>query len=115
MHGRKDRWVAALMLLGALSAAPAAALAADTAVAPAKVRTLCQNCHGENGVAVIPGAANLSGQQKEYLRGQLRAFRSGSRQDPQMSIVAKTLTDAEIESLADWYSGIKVTIEMPGK
>src|SRR5690349_22916028 len=101
MHGRKDRWVAASMLLGALSAAPAAALAADTAAAPAKVRTLCQNCHGENGVAVIPGAANLSGQQKEYLRGQLRAFRSGSRQDPQMSIVAKTLTDAEIESLAD--------------
>jgi cytochrome c553 len=44
---------------------------------------------------------------------QLRAFRSGSRQDPQMSIVAKTLTDADIDNLAEWYSGIKVTVEMP--
>ena len=83
------------------------------AAAPDKVRTLCQNCHGENGVAVLPGAANLSGQQKEYLRAQLRAFRSGSRQDPQMSIVAKTLTDAEIEMLAEWYSAIKVSVEAP--
>ena len=85
----------------------------DAPAARAKVRTLCQNCHGENGVAVLPGAANLSGQQNEYLRAQLRAYRSGSRQDPQMSIVAKTLTDSDIENLAEWYSAIKVTVEMP--
>lgn len=83
------------------------------AAAPDKVRALCQNCHGENGVAVLPGAANLSGQQKEYLRTQLRAFRSGSRQDPQMTIVAKTLTDADIEALAEWYSAIRVSVEAP--
>lgn len=89
------------------------ALAGNAAAARAKVRTLCQNCHGEDGVAVLPGAANLSGQQKEYLREQLRAYRSGSRRGPQMSIIAKTLTDADIENFADWYSSIKVTVEMP--
>jgi cytochrome c553 len=81
------------------------------AAAPDKVRALCQNCHGENGVAVQPGAANLSGQQKEYITRQLRSFRSGSRQDPQMSTVAKTLTDADIEAMAEWYSAVKVTVE----
>jgi cytochrome c553 len=62
---------------------------------------------------VLPGAANLSGQQPEYLRSQLRAFRSGSRKDPQMTIVAKTLTDADIDNLAEWYSAIRVTVEPP--
>ena len=103
-----------VVMLGAASGwLVAPALAGDAEGARAKVRTLCQNCHGENGVAVLPGAANLSGQQKEYLRAQLRAYRSGIRQDPQMSIVAKTLTDGDIENLAEWYSAIKVTVEMP--
>ena len=103
-----------LSLLGSASGPLAApAQAGDAAAAPAKVRTLCQNCHGENGVAVLPGAANLSGQQKEYLTAQLRAFRSGSRQNPQMSVVAKTLSDADIDELAGWYSGIKVSVKMP--
>ena len=88
-------------------------MAGDMAAARAKAQTLCQNCHGEDGVAVLPGAANLSGQQKEYLREQLRAYRSGSRRDAQMSVVAKTLTDADIENFAEWYSRIKVTVEMP--
>jgi cytochrome c553 len=114
MHTSKRVLLALSLLLGAApSSLIAPALAGDAAAAPAKVRTLCQNCHGENGVAVLPGAANLSGQQKEYLVAQLRAFRSGSRQNPQMSIVAKTLTDGDIENLAEWYSAIKVTVEMP--
>lgn len=87
--------------------------AADALAGRAKARALCDNCHGEDGIAVMPGAANLSGQQKEYLREQLRAFRSGSRQNPQMSVVAKPLTDAEIENLADWYSSIRITVEKP--
>lgn len=114
MRGSKRTLVALSLLLDAACGSMVApALAADAPAAPAMVRTLCQNCHGENGVAVLPGAANLSGQQKEYLVAQLRAFRSGSRQNPQMSIVAKTLTDGDIESLAQWYSAIKVTVEMP--
>ena len=103
-----------LCLALTLLVSPAApALAADAAAARAKVQALCQNCHGEDGVAVLAGAANLSGQQKEYLRGQLRAYRSGSRQNDQMSIIAKTLTDADIENLSEWYSAIKVTVEKP--
>ncbi len=112
MHASKK--VLLVLMLGAASGPPIApALAGDAAAARAKVRTLCQNCHGENGVAVLPGAANLSGQQKEYLRLQLRAYRSGSRHNDQMSIIAKTLTDADIEDLSEWYSAIKVTVEMP--
>ena len=87
--------------------------AGDLAAGRAKAQVLCENCHGVNGIATLPGAANLSGQQKEYLREQLRAFRSGSRRNDQMSVIAKILTDAEIENLSDWYSAMKVTVEMP--
>jgi len=102
---------AVLMLAFASGPLVETARAADSA--PAKARTLCQNCHGEDGIAVLPGAANLAGQQKEYLIEQLRAFRAGTRQNPQMGVVAKTLTDQDIEQLSDWYSSIRVTVEKP--
>jgi len=105
--------IPALLLAAWFAALPEPALAGDAAAGRVRAQNLCQNCHGENGIAVLPGAANLSGQQKEYLRSQLRAYRSGSRRDEQMNIVAKSLTDADIEDLADWYSSIKVTVEMP--
>ena len=58
-------------------------------------------------------AANLSGQQKDYLIIQLKAFRDGKRQHPQMSIIAGGLSDEDIENVAEWYSGIRVTVELP--
>jgi cytochrome c553 len=81
--------------------------------APPLVQTQCENCHGVDGIAVLPGAANLSGQQKEYLVEQLRAYRAGRRQNPQMSVIAKSLTDEDIDKLSDWYSSIKITVERP--
>jgi len=98
-------------VLGSASIAPA--LAGDTAAGRAKARAACQTCHGVDGRATVAGIPNLSGQQKEYLVEQLRAYRSGGRRNEQMSIIAKMLTDADIDNVAEWYSGIKVTVEMP--
>jgi len=101
----------AFLLFAVAAAQPVAA--GDAAAGRAKARRLCQNCHGEDGVAVLPGAANLSGQQEEYLREQLHAFRAGRRQNPQMSVVAKTLSDADIDDVSAWYSGIVVSVRKP--
>ena len=109
----KNRFIPALFLAFPLFCQTGAARGDDLAAGRHKVLTLCQNCHGEDGRATLPGAANLSGQQKEYLVGQLRAFRSGARHNEQMSVVAKSLSDADIENVAEWYSSIKVTVEMP--
>jgi len=106
--------IVALSLAAATSAAGLEpALAADAAAGRAKARAACQTCHGENGQATLAGIPNLSGQQKEYLIEQLRAYRSGGRRNEQMSIIAKMLTDADIDNVAEWYSAIKVTVEMP--
>ena len=74
----------------------------------------CRTCHGMDGQATTAMTPNLSGQQKDYLVIQMQAYRSGKRHHEQMSIIAGMLSDDDIENLADWYSGIKVTVEMPG-
>ena len=109
---RSGRPAASLLLAAAIACQAGPALA-DGAATRLMVQTKCRTCHGEDGVSVLTGAANLSGQQKEYLVQQLRAFRSGSRQDPQMNVIAKSLSDADIENLAEWYSAIKIIVEKP--
>jgi cytochrome c553 len=48
-----------------------------------------------------------------YLAKQLRAFRSGERQAAQMSLIAASLTDEEIDNLAAWYSSIDISVKVP--
>lgn len=72
----------------------------------------CMSCHGVNGKGQSPTIATypvIGGQQKGYLRGQLINWRSGDRAnspDGIMNKVAKSLTDSEIDSLADYISGL---------
>ena len=85
----------------------------DLMAGKARAQSVCQTCHGLDGKAVIPMAANLSGQQKGYIIAQLEAYRSGRRKHEQMTIIARMLSDEDIENVAEWYSSIKVTIELP--
>ena len=98
-------------LAAAFFIAPASA--GDLALGKAKVEGVCRTCHGLDGQATIAMAANLSGQQKDYMVIQLKAFRTGKRQHAQMSIVAQSLSDEDIENVAEWYSSIRVTVEKP--
>jgi len=74
---------------------------------------LCATCHGKNGLATAPDAPNLAGNSAVYIAEQLKAYRSGARQHPQMSIIASGLSDADIANLAAWFSSIKVTATLP--
>lgn len=78
---------------------------------PSLVLTQCQACHGLNGVSALPGAPHLAGQPADYLVRQLRAYRSGERQNEQMSVVSKALSDADIDAISDWYSRIPFKVE----
>lgn len=68
----------------------------------------CVQCHGPGlmGQQHIP---RLAGQQREYLRAQLRAFKTSARfdMDGQMSSAAQPLSDANIEILAEYLAGLK--------
>ncbi len=103
--------LAALGLAASDLVMPAAA--GDLVAGRVKAGAKCSNCHGLDGMAPMAGAAKLGGQKKEYLRERLRNFRSGSRQNPQMTFIAKPLADADIDDLSEWYSAIKVAVEIP--
>jgi cytochrome c553 len=70
---------------------------------PARIG-LCAACHGENGIATSPGVPHLAGQERDYLAGALRQYRSGERSAAAMRAAAGALSDADIAALADWYS-----------
>ena len=72
----------------------------------------CVSCHGENGKGKAPEVFTypvIGGQHKSYLHAQLNNWRSGERANSPgnvMNKIAKNLTDAEIEALADYVSGL---------
>jgi cytochrome c553 len=102
----------ASLFVALLPAMLAPAAAADAAAGKTKAAK-CTVCHGLDGLAKNPDAPNLAGDSANYIRKQLDAYKNGERKDPQMSIMAKGLSDEDIADLAAWYSSLKVTVEMP--
>jgi len=81
----------------------ASASAGDPRAGQQKAAT-CAACHGPTGISNNPLWPNLKGQKEQYLIKQLKAFRSGARQDPVMSPMARPLSDFDIENIAAYYS-----------
>ena len=89
-----------------------AACAADAAAGRAKA-SACVACHGENGLSVMPNAPHLAGQPAAYVGEQLRLFRSGKRPSEVMAVIAKPLSDRDIDDLAAWYEAIRIEVRPP--
>jgi cytochrome c553 len=72
----------------------------------------CSNCHGATGKGLEPGNPVypvIGGQHKDYLLAQLINFRKGARNNSPggvMNITVHRLSDAELEALADYVSGL---------
>jgi cytochrome c553 len=98
------RWAIAAAFL-----APCVAVAGVQPPPPPKAMP-CATCHGSQGISTAPDAPNLAGQPQGYLADQLKAFRSGTRVHPVMNVVAKALSDADIEQLSAWYASIAIEV-----
>ena len=94
-----------------LAAAPASA-AGDPAAGRKKAQQ-CQACHGIDGVAKLPDAPNLAGQNEVYLVKAMHDFRTGTRKNEVMSVLAPTLGNQDILDLAAWYASIPVDVKVP--
>ncbi|MFT5643553.1 MAG: cytochrome c553 [Janthinobacterium sp.] len=97
------------MLAVLLVAAAAAGAAGDVQQGRQKAQ-MCQACHGVDGIATMPGTPNLAGQVEMYTAMQLSAFKAGTRQNAQMSVVAQMLTPQDIEDLAAYYAAIEISV-----
>jgi cytochrome c553 len=79
------------------------ARAADYEAGKKKAEEICAACHGADGnKPLTPETPRLAGQYYDYLEHSLKAYRSGARENPLMSPMAKPLTDKEVKDVA-WY------------
>ena len=79
---------------------------------PARGLLPCAACHAERDKAAPPATAVtplIAGQHRRYLQKQLLEWRAGERHNSPggiMNALARTLSDAEIDALADYVSGL---------
>jgi len=103
-----DQTIADLAAWYALQKVSAALPAGKT---DAQAPETCVACHGAEGIATMEDVPNLAGETVMYIDTQLKAFRGGKRTHEIMSGIAADLSDDDIRALAEWYSGINLTIE----
>lgn len=66
----------------------------------------CFGCHGPQGRSRVNSYPSLAGLSREYLSEQLHAFRSGERENPMMSSIARNLDDQSIEALSAYFASV---------
>ena len=66
---------------------------------------MCANCHGSEGRTVDKSAVPaLAGLHREYFIQQMQAYKDGSRKATVMHQISKGFSDAQIASMADYFS-----------
>src|SRR5258705_11939955 len=94
-------------LLGVLAVVPAATMAAGDADAGKALAAPCGACHGQNGVALVPGAPNLAGQNQRYLKTQLEMIKSNLRSVPLMAGQLNAMSSTDLENLAAYFAALQ--------
>ena len=91
----------------------------DLTLGKEKAAAVCSVCHGMNGQSASGGNSalvpNITAQNKEYLIAKMKDYKSGKINHPQMSLIAKILSDEDIENVSEWYSNITISIELPSE
>lgn len=95
----------ALILSGALCAAPGFAANGNAAAGKAKAAT-CEVCHGAGGRGTAPNFPALAGQHQEYLEHALHQFKDGTRTSAIMNAQAAPLSSQDIADLAAFFAGL---------
>ena len=105
---------ARIYLMAALLAGTASTpvLAADSAAARGRAAQ-CFVCHGADGLAKVPDAPNLAGQNPAYLVKALKDYRTGKRENEVMSMMAKNLSDEDIALVAAYFGNIAISVKAP--
>jgi cytochrome c553 len=107
---------AALLVSVCLLVASAGTCSAGDVKAGRAKALMCQACHGLDGLSKTPDAPNIAGQTEPYIVTQLQAYKSGTRKNDAMSVVAPSLSDNDIEDLAAYFSAIEISVvKIPGQ
>jgi cytochrome c553 len=95
------------VLAASLIVLSSSAGAVDTGQQKAAV---CAACHGADGNSINPLWPKLAGQHPAYIEAQLKAFKAGTRKNPTMMPMASTLSEKDMQDLANYFASQKRTI-----
>jgi cytochrome c553 len=73
-------------------------------VAGLPAAAICVTCHGADSTGVVPQPPVLAGQHSDYLVHALSQYKDGTRRGNVMVAFAAALTDADIQTIADYYA-----------
>lgn len=88
-----------------LGIAPAAWADGDAEAGKAKAGT-CAGCHGANGEGTASGPA-LAGMKKDKFEREMKAYKSGKKDNAMMKSLASGLSEKDIDNLAAYYASLK--------
>jgi cytochrome c553 len=71
---------------------------------PPGVVSLCNDCHGEDGISTIRNIPHLAGQRAAYLADEINAYQDGLRENASMHGIVKFLDGEEVTAIATYYS-----------
>ena len=90
---------------------PAAEAQQQSGQAFENAHAMCIGCHGIPGYKTafpdVYHVPKIAGQQPQYIVNALKAYKSGERSHPSMRGIAASLSDADMQKLADYYGGAK--------
>ncbi len=98
--------VVVLLLIVATPKPAFSTTSAGDAVSGAQKAITCAACHGEAGVSSNDLWPNLAGQKPGYLIKAITEYKDGTRKDPLMGTIAKTLSAEDIKDLAAHFAGL---------
>ena len=95
------------LLLGVVVAIAVLPAAAQDDAAIREKATVCFACHGPNGNSTNPDYPILAGQSWRYIYLELKDFKEGRRNDPQMSPMAANFSQDDMVALATFFAAQK--------
>ena len=66
----------------------------------------CVGCHGTEGLSVSPAYPHIAGQDAFYLFKQLQDFKDKTRNNPQMTGIAASLSAQDMADIAAYYTAM---------
>lgn len=94
-------------MLAALAVATAQSARGQDVEAGRQKAEPCVTCHGPNGNSAVPLLPILAGQTARYIYLQLRDFKEGRRQEPQMDSFVAKLSREDMFDLAAFFAAQK--------
>lgn len=67
----------------------------------------CAGCHGAAGHGIPVQYPRLAGQYSDLIFGWLRAYSTGARSHPVMSVIASRLSENDMKAVAEYAAGLR--------